>query len=61
MKILYEKPEIKFTTKSPKGVEEVLRITRDGFYYRGEKVDDVYKVYERFNEWLSMAERKMDI
>jgi hypothetical protein len=26
------------------------------FYYRGELIEDKYQVYERFNEWLKMAE-----
>jgi hypothetical protein len=34
---------------------EVIKITKEGFYYRGERVDDIYDVYERFNEWLSTA------
>lgn len=37
---------------------EILRINKEGFYYRGEKVEDVHNVYERFNEWLTRAENK---
>ena len=36
--------------------EEVIRIAQGRFYYRGELVEDKYQVYERFNEWLKMAE-----
>ena len=36
--------------------EEVLRLAEGRFYYRGELVEDKYQVYERFNEWLTMAE-----
>jgi len=48
--------EIKFCLEN--GKEEVLRITKGSFYYRGEKVEDVHNVYERFSEWLSMAHGK---
>lgn len=41
--------EIKFIL----GEEEIILINKDGFFYKGERVDDVHNVYERFNEWLS--------
>ena len=37
--------------------EEVIRLSEGKFYYRGEEVEDKYQVYERFNEWLKMAEQ----
>lgn len=37
--------------------EEIIRLSKDGFYYKGEKVEDKYQVYERFNEWLKNQER----
>jgi hypothetical protein len=36
--------------------KEIIRITKNGFYYKGELVEDAHNVYERFNEWLSKAE-----
>jgi hypothetical protein len=36
--------------------EEVIKIAQGRFYYKGELVEDKYQVYERFNEWLKMAE-----
>lgn len=36
--------------------KEIIKITKEGFYYNGEKVDDAHNVYERFNEWLTKAE-----
>ncbi len=36
---------------------EVLKISKDGFYYRGERVDDINKIYERFSEWMNLAEK----
>lgn len=36
---------------------EILRISKEGFYYKGERVDDIHNVYERFNDWLKLAER----
>ena len=38
--------------------EEVIRLAEGRFYYRGELVEDKYQVYERFNEWLKMAEEE---
>jgi hypothetical protein len=35
---------------------EIIKITKEGFFYKGEKVEDAYNVYERFNEWLTKAE-----
>ena len=43
---------IRFSAKQ----EEVIRLSEGRFYYRGELVEDKYQVYERFNEWLTMAE-----
>ena len=40
--------------------EEVIRLAEGRFYFRGELVEDKYQVYERFNEWLKMAEEGKD-
>ena len=45
---------IRFSAKQ----EEVIRIVQGQFYYKGELVEDKYQVYERFNEWLTMAEEE---
>ena len=37
--------------------EEVIRLSQGKFYFKGEEVEDKYQVYERFNEWLKMAEQ----
>jgi len=36
--------------------EVILRISKEGFYYRGELVEDIHNIYERFNEWLTRIE-----
>jgi hypothetical protein len=41
--------------------EEVIRIAQGRFYFRGEEVEDKYQVYERFNEWLTLAENTATI
>jgi len=41
--------------------EEVIRISKGKFYFRGEEVEDKYQVYERFNEWLKMAEEEKQV
>lgn len=35
---------------------EIIKISKEGFFYKGEKIDDVHNVYERFHEWLKEAE-----
>jgi len=35
---------------------EIIKISRDGFFFKGEKIEDIHNVYDRFNEWLKMAE-----
>ena len=47
-----EIPTIRFSAKQ----EEVIRLSEGRFYFKGEEVEDKYQVYERFNEWLKMAE-----
>ena len=44
-----------FHLKENSDITEVIKITKDGFFYKGEKVEDIYNVYERFNLWLSQA------
>jgi hypothetical protein len=44
-----------FHLKENSELTEVIKITKDGFFYRGERIDDIYNVYDRFNEWLSGA------
>jgi hypothetical protein len=36
--------------------EVILKISKEGFYYRGELVEDIHNIYERFNEWLTKIE-----
>jgi hypothetical protein len=44
---------------SPNGVrEEVLRISPEGFFYKGQKVEDVKDIYTRFTEWMNGVESK---
>ena len=49
-----EIPTIRFSAKQ----EEVIRIAQGRFYYKGELVEDKYQVYERFNEWMTLAEEE---
>ena len=45
---------IRFSAKQ----EEVIRLSEGRFYYKGELVEDKYQVYERFNEWMTLAEEE---
>jgi len=35
--------------------KEIIKITKEGFFYKGERIDDIYNVYEKFHEWLQTA------
>lgn len=35
---------------------EVMRISKGKFYWKGQEIDDIHDIYERFNEWLTKAE-----
>jgi hypothetical protein len=48
---------IRFSAKQ----EEIIRIAQGKFYFKGEEVEDKYQVYERFNEWLTLAENTATI
>ncbi len=54
------KPDADSTCIQIPPVIELLKISPDGFYYMGERVDDIHNVYERFNEWLKLAEKTSD-
>lgn len=34
------------------GDQTILRLSKDGFYYKGERINDVDEVYKKFSEWL---------
>lgn len=40
--------------------EPIIEINKEGFYFKGKLVKDKHKVYERFNEWLSLAEQRLE-
>jgi hypothetical protein len=39
-------------------VKPVMKISNGKFYWKDEEINDIYNVYERFNEWLTKAENK---
>jgi len=41
--------------------EEIIKLSKGKFYFKGEEVEDKYQVYERFNEWLTLAENTATI
>jgi hypothetical protein len=45
---------IKFFVDNQK--KEIIKISKGEFYFRGKKVKDIHKVYERFNDWLKLTE-----
>jgi hypothetical protein len=50
-------PELFFNIPEDGKNVEVLKISKDGFYYKGERVEDINKIYERFSEWMNLAEK----
>jgi len=48
---------ITFTLKENSEPVEILRLSKDGFFYKAERIDDIHNVYERFNDWLTKAEQ----
>jgi hypothetical protein len=51
-----EQNSITFSAREQDELVEIIKITKDSFYYKGEKIEDIYNVYERFNEWLKKVE-----
>ena len=44
------------------GNEEMIKITVDGFFVKGEKVnDDPEKLYDSFVEWMGLARAKTKV
>ena len=37
-------------------VKPVMKISNGKFYWKDEEINDIYSIYERFNEWLTKAE-----
>ena len=35
---------------------EVLRLDKDGFHYKGETIDDAGEAYKLFTDWLRMTQ-----
>ena len=36
-------------------VKPIMKISNGKFYWKDEEIDDIYNVYERFNEWLNKS------
>ena len=53
---LVPRSSIYFTLKDE--AEPVIIISYGKFYWKGEEIEDIYNIYERFNEWLTKAENK---
>jgi len=45
-----------FNINGEREPEEIIRIEEGKFFFKGEEVVDKYQVYERFNDWLKLAE-----
>ena len=52
-----EVSQVTFTLIEESKPVEVIKMSKGKFYFRGEEVEDKYEVYERFNEWLTIAQK----
>jgi hypothetical protein len=50
----FPKNSIYFTLKDE--ANPIIIISNGKFYWKDEEIDDIYNIYERFNEWLTKAE-----
>lgn len=50
--------KISFHVGKPPHTEEIMKIEKGKFFWKGEEVEDRYEVYERFNEWLTLSEKE---
>ena len=57
-----EKPKVvaEISFFAPTSKEAIMTITKGKFIWKGKEVKDTNKIYERFSEWLAMAEVKND-
>ena len=57
-KIINSFPEnsIYFTLKDESN--PIMVISNGKFYWKDKEIDDIYNIYERFNEWLTKAQNK---
>jgi hypothetical protein len=46
----YSNPSFTFTDGTTN--EPIMVIKKGKFIWKGEEVEDVYNIYERFNEWM---------
>jgi hypothetical protein len=40
------------------GNEVIMTISKEGFFWKGKRVEDVDKIYQRFGEWLGYVEKQ---
>lgn len=41
--------------------EEIIKLSKEGFFYKGNLVENDHEVYERFVEWLNTARKIKDL
>ena len=59
--VLKTKPVQENTLRFYAKQEEIIKLSEGKFYFKGEEVEDKYQVYERFNEWLTLAKNTATI
>ena len=52
VKTIEKPPSIVFSSHTE---DELIRLEKGKFFWKGQEVDDKNKVYERFSEWMDEA------
>ncbi len=50
LKLTPEPADIKFVSAE---TEELIKLAKGKFYWKGKEVKDVNKIYERFSQWMN--------
>ena len=56
-----ETKSITFNATHPGGEGELIRLEKGKFFWKGKEIKDTNKIYERFSEWMAMAEKDLKI
>ena len=54
-KLITPPASLTFHAEQDGEVIEIIKLTKGTFYFKGEAVEDKNQVYERFSEWMAMA------
>ncbi len=56
-----EESKISFRAAKPGELDVTMEIKKGKFIWNGKEIKDVNKIYERFSEWMTLAENANNI